>query len=310
MLMDNNNLIEKEYLYKNLLPLFEKLVNFIDMYSFIFKKNFCDGWDNLLSLVVFNALFVFTLFGGVSLIFAIVKAFAYMETINGAELTSITSTGKILFFLALALIIFVIAIIHLAFGELANSIADFGGSKIVDFFKHVPGVLKDSFFLTIFIIVVGGVSIFSIQFYLQQNSLLYFAMAALIFWIDLFIILAFQWFVPIRSEFHNNFKKIIKKCFIMLFDNTACTLIMAIYNLFLTVISIFFVGFVPSLTGILISNANFFRIRLYKYDYLEEHPELQTKQEKKQIPWEELIYEDRETLGPRKLKSFLFPWKE
>ena len=25
---------------------------------------------------------------------------------------------------------------------------------------------------------------------------------------------------------------------------------------------------------------------------------------------EELIYEDRETLGPRKLRTFLFPWKD
>ena len=50
--------------------------------------------------------------------------------------------------------------------------------------------------------------------------------------------------------------------------------------------------------------------RLYKYDYLEEHPELTTKKERRHIPWEELIYEDRETLGPRKLKSFIFPWKD
>ena len=35
-----------------------------------------------------------------------------------------------------------------------------------------------------------------------------------------------------------------------------------------------------------------------------------TKKERRQIPWEELIYEDRETLGPRKLKSFIFPWKD
>jgi hypothetical protein len=43
---------------------------------------------------------------------------------------------------------------------------------------------------------------------------------------------------------------------------------------------------------------------------LEEHPELKTKKERKNIPWEELIYEDRETLGPRTFRSFLFPWKD
>jgi hypothetical protein len=83
----------------------------------------------------------------------------------------------------------------------------------------------------------------------------------------------------------------------------------AIYNLVLIALSIFFIGLIPSMAGISIGNTNALRIRLYKYDYLEEHPEITGRQRKK-IPWEELIYEDRETLGPRKLRSFLFPWKD
>ena len=89
-----------------------------------------------------------------------------------------------------------------------------------------------------------------------------------------------------------------------------CTLIvMAIYNLVLIALSIFFIGLIPSMAGISIGNTNALRIRLYKYDYLEEHPEITGRQRKK-IPWEELIYEDRETLGPRTFRSFLFPWKD
>lgn len=280
------------------------------MYRFIFKKNFCDGWDNLLSLVLFNALFVFTMLGGISLLFATLKGFAIIETVNGEQVTTIPLLGKALFFLIAFLMIFIVNITKLSYGEMAHSIVDFSNAKILDFFKNIPGVLKDSLLLSIFTVVVGGVSLYAIQFYLAQESFFCLIIAAIIFWIDLFLILALQWFVPIRSEFHNNFKKILKKCLFMLFDNTGCTLIMAIYNLFLIAISIVFIGFVPSLTGLVISNSNFFRIRLKKYDYLEEHPELQTKKERRQIPWEELIFEDREALGPRKLKSFLFPWKE
>ena len=66
----------------------------------------------------------------------------------------------------------------------------------------------------------------------------------------------------------------------------------------------------PSLAGISINKANALRLRLYKYDYLEKHPELTTKRDRKEIPWDELIQEDRDTLGPRKLRSFLFPWKD
>ena len=85
---------------------------------------------------------------------------------------------------------------------------------------------------------------------------------------------------------------------------------MAFHNLILLALSVLPIGFFPSVAGIAIAKQNAFRIRMYKYDYLEEHPELKTPRERRRIPWEELIYDDRETLGPRKLRSFLFPWKE
>ena len=138
----------------------------------------------------------------------------------------------------------------------------------------------------------------------------YAFIGAVILWLDVFVLLALQWFIPIRSLMKNNLKKCLKKSFIILFDNTGFTIMIALYNFVLLILSIFFIGLVPAMTGILISCTNALRLRLYKYDYLEEHPELTTKKERKNIPWEELIYEDRETLGPRKLKSFLFPWKD
>ena len=85
---------------------------------------------------------------------------------------------------------------------------------------------------------------------------------------------------------------------------------MGLYNFVLLALSVLCIGFFPSMSGLLIANTNALRILLYKYDYLEEHPELKTKKERRQIPWDDLIAEDREILGPRKLRSFLFPWKD
>ena len=133
---------------------------------------------------------------------------------------------------------------------------------------------------------------------------------ALLFWVDIFIALSLQWFVPIRSTFHNKFFKCLKKCFIIFMDNTGFSIIMALYHLLLIALSVLPIGFFPSLAGVSISKHNAFRLRMYKYDYLEEHPELKTPKERRKIPWEELIFDDREALGPRKLRSFLFPWKE
>lgn len=264
------------------------------MYGFIIKKSFCDGWDNLLALVLTNVLIFFVGFGIVFL--------------NAFSFSSGSSIFQLLAFVISAIILSILAF---AFGDSAAKIADFKVIRIVDYFKAIPGVLKDATFFGLFISAVVLISFFSARYYfIETKSLFGFCLGSLICWIDVFIFISLQWFIPLRSIMHNNFKKCLKKCFIIFFDNTGFSVFIAIYNLILTAFSVLFIGFFPSVAGILIADTNALRLRLYKYDYLEEHPELTTKKERKQIPWEELIYEDRETLGPRKFRSFIFPWKE
>ncbi len=262
------------------------------MFGFLIKKNFCDGWDNLLSVVLVNVIFLFV---GIGVVF--LNAIA-----NGVILFQV---------IAFILTFILLSIVAFAYGDSAADIADFKGIRLVDFFKAIPGVLKDASLFGLMCSLIIMISTFSIRYYITETqSLVSFCIGMIILWLDVFFFMAIQWFIPIRSTMHNDFKKCLKKCFIIFFDNTGFSIAMTIYNLVLIVLSVAFIGFLPSVTGWLIANCNALRILLYKYDYLEEHPELQTKKERKQIPWEELIYEDRETLGPRKLKSFLFPWKE
>ncbi len=44
---------------------------------------------------------------------------------------------------------------------------------------------------------------------------------------------------------------------------------------------------------------------MFKYDYLESHPEVN----RRQIPWEELLFDEREKIGPRTLRGMIFPWR-
>ncbi|MCI5518637.1 MAG: hypothetical protein MR424_02180 [Treponema sp.] len=263
------------------------------MFGFLLKKNFCDGWDNLLSVVIVNVVFLFAGFGVVFLnIFA-------------------RATDAILIkILAFTISFIVLSILAFAYGDSAAKIANFEGIHILDYFKAIPGVLKDASLFGLLVSVIILLTTFSIKYYFTQSESMFgFMLGAAIVWIDVFFFLSLIWFIPIRSLMHNNFKKCLKKSFIIFFDNTGFTLAIAVYNLVLIALSVLFVGFIPSIAGILIANTNALRLRLYKYDYLEEHPELTTKKERKHIPWEELIYDDREALGPRKFKSFIFPWK-
>ncbi|MCQ2592340.1 MAG: hypothetical protein MJ188_06105 [Treponema sp.] len=272
------------------------------MFGFLLKKNLCDIWDNLLSVIIANVIFILSVLG-------IIFVSAFITKIVPENM------NQNLFFLIQGCVFLVgciiLSIIAFAYGEQAAKVADFDGIRIVDFFLEIPGVLKDAVLFGCLITFVVFVSAYSLEFYLlQQQSLFGLFIGSLLFWVDLFIFLALQWFVPIRSSMHNNFMKCLKKCFIVFFDNTGFTLLVTLNNIFLIALTVLFIGFMPSIGGVLIANANALRLRLYKYDYLEAHPELKSKKERRQIPWEELIYEDRETLGPRKLKSFLFPWKE
>lgn len=262
------------------------------MFGFLIKKNFCDGWDNLFSLVLINVIF---LFAGIGLLF----------------LNIATSVHPLLIVLGIIVSFIIANILIFAYGDSAAQIADFGSPSLKEYFLAIPGVLKDASLFGLIYSLVIIFSGFSMKYYFfEANSTVGFVLGAAIAWFDLFFILSMQWFLPLRSLMHNNFKKCFKKSFIIFFDNTAFSIGMAIYDIILAALSVACIGFFPSMAGITLAKTNALRLRLYKYDYLEEHPELKTKRERSKIPWEELIYEDRETLGPRKLKSFLFPWKE
>ncbi len=269
------------------------------MFGFFLKKNFCDGWDNLFSLVILNLVFMA---GGVLLFFAW-RALVIFLPENEIISMLVTCIGLILLFLLYSISAF-------AFSDQAFKIADFGGIHLLDFFKNIPSVLKDAVLYGLMLSALTILSYIGIRWYFSQGTYLYLFLGCVFIWFDFFAILTFQWFIAIRAVMKNDFKKCLKKSFILMLDNTGFSLALALYTLILLILSISFVGLAPSVTGITLARVNALRLRMYKYDYLELHPELKTKRERKQIPWEELIYEDRETLGPRKFKSFIFPWKD
>ena len=199
------------------------------MFFFIIKKNFCDGWDNLLSVIVANLVFLFT---GIGLVL----------------LNAVASGNSLLALLALVFSAVVLSIETFAYSDTAAHIANFDGIRFLDFFKAIPGVLKDGALFGLLNSAVFLISSFSIKYYFGMQTLFGFALGCALVWIDFFYILAIQWFIPIRGLMHNNFMKCLKKCFIILFDNTGFTLAYSLYNLILLVLSVVCIGFFPSMS--------------------------------------------------------------
>ena len=261
------------------------------MYLFFIKKNFYDGWDNMLSLIVINLVIMTVSLGLLSLIYALQQSVP----------------------LVIALIILfgiVISILTLASGEVASSAANFGSAHIADFFRAIPSCIADGIRFGLILSVVGTAAYVCIPFYFAQKTLPTMFIGSMFVWLVVFTLLSLQWFVAIRSLMHNDFKKCLKKCFIVFFDNIWFSSFTVVYNFFLLVLSVFLFGLLPSVAGITLAQVNALRLRLYKYDYYEAHPELKTPKEKRYIPWDELLQNDKETLGPRSFKSLIFPWKE
>lgn len=274
------------------------------MLGFFFKKNFYDGWDNVLFIFVPNLILdVFFLIGG---------GLFYLGTkVNG-------TAGIIIWGCTVLLVITAGSILSLAWAESAAKIADYESAEIKPFFTSLKTCIKDGILYGIVLFAVLIISAAGIIFYFRPVSgatLPFIGLMAgsVFFWIMLTIISALFWYPSLRAIMHNPLKKSIKKCFIILFDNIGSCVVLGIYNIFLLIISIVMVGLAPGLGGIGLSRVNFLRILLKKYDYLEiAEKEAAGKKPvfRNKIPWQELLKEDIEITGSRSIKSFFMPWKE
>ena len=260
------------------------------MIGFFIKKNFFDGWDHLLSLVFPNLILFALTIGGYFL----------------ADLALNVSVFASL--LVLGILWCAIAVAVFAFGPCATQIASFKSVTFKDWLRNFRSSWKVGIGFGLITFLLPLLGTITIPFYLQMEGMVGLFLVALVFWFLLVCALSLQWFLPIRCLMGNDFKRCLKKSFIIFFDNPGFSLFIFIYTIFLAVLSIALFMTVPSFCGIVLAHVNALRLRLYKYDWLEAHPEA-SPAEKRQLPWKELMAEDQENIGPRTLKGFIFPWK-
>ncbi|QTQ11170.1 hypothetical protein HRI96_02545 [Treponema parvum] len=262
------------------------------MYGFYLKKNFCDGWDNAGQLIIVNLVIILY----AVLAFFVLTLVAPLNSALGMSAFIVACGGA--------------AILVTAYSEHAYRIACFETIPISDFFSAIPKCAKDGFLFGVLCGTLGSACFIGIPGYLSMKNPVGLVLGAMLFWLGIIGALSLQWFIPLRAAMHDDFKKCLKKCFLIFFDNTFFSIFVGIYTFLLFLLSFFLFFLIPSVSGILLAQTNALRLRLYKYDYLEQHPELKTRSERKNIPWDELIAQDKETLGPRRFRSFIFPWKD
>jgi hypothetical protein len=214
---------------------------------------------------------------------------------------AVLSVGVLLCFVYLA-----------ASAQCFKSVSNYAAFGFADFFAcfkekstWVSGLLTGGavLFATLVVSVV-------IPFYSEIDSPVGIVLAVVVFWILIVCITSFQFFLSFRSRMGNPVLKTIKKCFIVFFDNTAFCIACLVYAIILAVLSVILVFLAPGPAGIVLFLDEALRLRLLKYDWLEENPDSQPSTKRRKIPWDAILIDERENTGSRSLKSFIFPWKD
>jgi len=257
------------------------------MISFLLKKNFFDLWDNLFKIALLNIGFIASL---------------SIPVLIPTLFTSIPVLGIAILFVGILWCCIYIS----AAAQSLKAVSDYGSFGFADFFEN----LKSSwpFGLIFGVIVFFGFILVSlvIPFYAAMESLVGLVLAVFVFWTLVVSALALQFFFAVRARLDTKIVKIIKKCFLIFFDNPLFCVFSFLHNLVVLVLSVVLAFLFPGPAGILLFLDEGLRLRLLKYDWLEANPEA----DRRKIPWDALLIDEREKTGNRSLKNFIFPWKD
>jgi len=261
------------------------------MIGFLLRKTLYDLWDNMFRIVLLN------------LGFAAATAIPVFLPQLAAKFFS-----SIVLEIALTAIGILICSVYLAAASFSlKSISDYGSFGFGDFFRALKAAWPAGLVMGFFVFLIFLVATVIIPFYLSMEiPIAGLALAAVIFWVAFFALLSFQFYFTVYARLGSNLKKSFRKCMIISLDNSGFSLFLLLFNIFALALSVIFAFIFPGPAAVLLCLDEALRLRLLKYDWLEANPDAN----RRKIPWDALLIDEREKTGTRTLKNFIFPWKD
>lgn len=257
------------------------------MIGFMLKKAFWDTWDNMGRILLINLLLILLL---------VVPVFIPQWFVNIPVLS-------------IAVLIIGVLAIFLYVGGISRYVKDlvaYKSPELKEIIQHIKDSWKQSLFFGIGSLVFYFICFVGFRFYSQLGNLMGVIGMAFLFWIFILVSVASSFFFPILNSLDRDVRKILKKSFILLFDNTGTAVILFFAVLFNAGVSVALAFILPGIGGILVVQETALRLIMMKYDYLEENPEA----DRKKIPWGALLLDEKEKVGKRTFKGTIFPWKD
>ena len=256
------------------------------MKTFLIKKTFFDIWDNFLCVVVLNLGFI---------IITTVISYVPFLIKNNITLLIIVLLFSFIFF----------NIFYGAVSLFTLKLSDYNSPGINDFYLIVKKSWRMSLLYSALLIMVLIIIIFIIPFYFGFQNYFGFFLSFSFIWLSLIFIFSVQYFYQIYGRLNNKFVQILTKCLVIFFDNIWFSILIAFGSVSIIVLSTITAFLFPGITGLTLWQSNGLKLRLHKYDYLKENPNVKSKN----IPWDILLKKDKEIIGERTFKNTIFPWK-
>ena len=257
------------------------------MFGFLVKKAFFDMWDNLFRILIMNLGYI-----------AILAVFFLLAPLF------ISLPGLFLGTIVLGVALFVVYTGGVS--RMCAEIADYRQPGFADFFRFLRESFPSSLLFALTVCVYGLIVSVAFRFYGGMKSVAGPLAVALLFWVTVAGVLAAQFYFPIQSRLDRKYRKITRKSFLVFFDNPGFAIGLAICVLIVLAVSLFTALLLPGLTTVLLWWNVAFKLRLYKYDWIEQNP----GENRRRVPWDALLVEDRERVGKRTLRGMIFPWRE
>jgi len=255
--------------------------------GFLMKKAFWDGWDNMGKILLMNLMMIVLL---------AVPVFVPRWLVSLPVLSILSLVAGVL-----ALFVYIGGA-----SRYARDIVYYKSPELKELPGHIRDTWKQSLFLGAGALVFYFVCFVGFRFYGQLGNMMGLVGMAFLFWVSLIVSIALLFFLPVLNHLDRDIRKILKKCFIIFFDNTGAAIFLFLAVLFNAGLSVVLAFILPGVGGILILLESTMKLLMMKYDYLEENPDA----DRKKVPWNALLLEEREKIGKRTLKGTIFPWKE
>jgi hypothetical protein len=195
--------------------------------------------------------------------------------------------------------------VYLAAASLSlRALSDYGSFGFADFFGNLAAAWPACLLLGALCFLGYFLTVMAIPFYFSLGSFAGLLLGCFLLWTTLTVSLALQFYLPIRARLDARLGKIIKKCFLILLDNTLFCILAGVASVAILALSLPLFMLLPGPGGLLLFLDEALRIRLLKYDWLEANPG------RRKIPWDILLEDEREKTGNRSIKGLIFPWKD